>query len=1342
MNSTVLPPSPNWYLSNILVYSKRKTLAWGARNCIVIAKQKKNDPALEFFTIQDAHADRVTALAFCPQFEPDSSELIISCGDDDKAKIWNIDKLELVTAFSFSDAKPIVGVDWSVKNNNLACAVNSQGYLLSCNIQYQTVKKIPLGKLTATCLACCPHEAGLVAVGAKCGLIYIVDLDKNGSILYRMRGHDEEIVSLSWCPLDINVLSTDCSRDLLLASGSKDKSVFIWRAGRDGRCESMINLPKLPAISQSLGPQPHKSKLGATVGAWTTVCWAEPNVLLTSSVWGELLSWNLSANKGGKIKQYDLLHTYHNRGLFCIAVTPKYNEVSDNWRENSELTIWTLAQDRWITCCSKRENKPVELKYKIPTQGGYIYCLAACPVDTSRIAFGVGDMMLRVWNLSEPHATTFDVTTFWQKIKGKLRVIAWQPENERLLTFGTSEGRVGLIDVIKNVPILFKQYHRNVIYKLEWGPVPNKEDLGVFSCSEGELVVYDVKNPDKVPMSIIKEECTEFSWNPDNLVLAIALENGRVLFYNQYFEKCGNIIYLPKKTVNCLVWHPESTAVDTWNSPMKDHLAIASDSPTILIYDVSDLRKRLETREEIIEPATTQNGNNQQRNAHKLVATLNGHCDKVVCLAWSPHVTGHLVSGSYDYTAQVWNVEKQELMGTYVGHSGPVLCCMWSPLKPQLIITGSSDFTLSIWDYTSPEQSPKIPSEDKKKKPKYKAQKYKIQNDTTANSKNGSATNNSTSPANHSPASTNTEIVETKSLPEVLKDVGKRKEKKLSYFPIHNKTMNMKHAMLNCIKNDIRKNQEQNSKSENGVNDAMLSLFSGKEDLQIIITKEKFGHAIRQKNDTVTEMEMWCDGLRQDIECAIKEKRLNDFLVSLSTSLSVKTWRETCEAYAHQLIMEGNVEKAVSYLLCIHKIYEAVKAYLDARLYKEAYVLARLKLADNDPTVAIVLQSWAQYATTTGQLELAAQCYVKLGEFTKAAKILSRRNDPDCLELASQLALICGDVEFSLSLVEDAMMHALVKLDYSKARSLIGDIQDFRHLKIYIDAYEAITNICNGETLCDTMRKWVEGKSDYGMLRDLKEKHDGSHYDALQRSNALLTRTVTDNQATMQLLHASYQIALAAMSDAKETRLRHIATALGKVYQHKTEGLFTYILVTSDMRKPTDEDSIYAKSNCPVSTSVRAYLCIGLINWLISDLERLSIEEETQFVKLVHTLLEDAFDEETEDYVRRVCKIKQLGDRVADLSLNRVDDTTDTTEEDELYKSYKNLKLEERNFVEERVSVPNPQIIRKRILDLYEMLHDDTHRTQVLPASCNIEANTDSEVKTEEETTLDAYFSL
>lgn len=54
------------------------------------------------------------------------------------------------------------------------------------------------------------------------------------------------------------------------------------------------------------------------------------------------------------------------------------------------------------------------------------------------------------------------------------------------------------------------------------------------------------------------------------------------------------------------------------------------------------------------------------------------------------------------------------------------------------------------------------------------------------------------------------------------------------------------------------------------------------------------------------------------------------------------------------------------------------------------------------------------------------------------------------------------------------------------------------------------------ETLCDSVQRWVEGKSDHGILQELKERHNTSSYDALLCSNIFLTRTTTENQATVK----------------------------------------------------------------------------------------------------------------------------------------------------------------------------------------------------------------------------------
>lgn len=77
--------------------------------------------------------------------------------------------------------------------------------------------------MIATCLACSPHKANIVAMGTKSGLVYVLLLQGGGTINYKLRGHDVEITSLSWCPTDENIFNDIGAKDMLLASGAKDK---------------------------------------------------------------------------------------------------------------------------------------------------------------------------------------------------------------------------------------------------------------------------------------------------------------------------------------------------------------------------------------------------------------------------------------------------------------------------------------------------------------------------------------------------------------------------------------------------------------------------------------------------------------------------------------------------------------------------------------------------------------------------------------------------------------------------------------------------------------------------------------------------------------------------------------------------------------------------------------------------------------------------------------------------------------------------------------------------------------------------------------------------------------
>ncbi|KAH7096094.1 WD40 repeat-like protein [Auriculariales sp. MPI-PUGE-AT-0066] len=82
------------------------------------------------------------------------------------------------------------------------------------------------------------------------------------------------------------------------------------------------------------------------------------------------------------------------------------------------------------------------------------------------------------------------------------------------------------------------------------------------------------------------------------------------------------------------------------------------------------------------------------------VRTLKGHDDSVMCLQLLetvPHVTYPvLVTGSYDRTVRVWNLDTGEEVRVLRGHTRAVRALQFDEAK---LITGSMDCTLRVWDW-------------------------------------------------------------------------------------------------------------------------------------------------------------------------------------------------------------------------------------------------------------------------------------------------------------------------------------------------------------------------------------------------------------------------------------------------------------------------------------------------------------------------------------------------------------------------------------------------------------------------------------------------------------------
>ncbi|KAK9709674.1 hypothetical protein K7432_008869 [Basidiobolus ranarum] len=76
---------------------------------------------------------------------------------------------------------------------------------------------------------------------------------------------------------------------------------------------------------------------------------------------------------------------------------------------------------------------------------------------------------------------------------------------------------------------------------------------------------------------------------------------------------------------------------------------------------------------------------------------LKGHTDGVMCLQFD---NTHLITGSYDHTVKIWDIETGELLRTLNGHSRCVRALQFDSCK---LITGSMDATLKIWNYRTGE---------------------------------------------------------------------------------------------------------------------------------------------------------------------------------------------------------------------------------------------------------------------------------------------------------------------------------------------------------------------------------------------------------------------------------------------------------------------------------------------------------------------------------------------------------------------------------------------------------------------------------------------------------------
>ncbi|XP_047989326.1 uncharacterized protein LOC125228711 [Leguminivora glycinivorella] len=215
MDETVFFPSPNWFQVSGLVVSNDGWLAYGGPSkslCVLKPVPADGNGVVEgaeqytAHVLNRAHPDKIVSLDISPEWP--EKKLLLTGSASGSVKQWSLEdanggikfKSNLSHDIHTHEKEEIIGVAYS--NEVYAVTVGSFGNIVKWDLNANVVKTFNnmLKTFKPTCMACSHHITLNVAIGTKQGVLFVVDLTGAGSLIYKVRSQDDEIMNVSWCP--------------------------------------------------------------------------------------------------------------------------------------------------------------------------------------------------------------------------------------------------------------------------------------------------------------------------------------------------------------------------------------------------------------------------------------------------------------------------------------------------------------------------------------------------------------------------------------------------------------------------------------------------------------------------------------------------------------------------------------------------------------------------------------------------------------------------------------------------------------------------------------------------------------------------------------------------------------------------------------------------------------------------------------------------------------------------------------------------------------------------------------------------------------------------------------
>ncbi|KAG0303314.1 Gem-associated protein 5, partial [Dissophora globulifera] len=513
--------------------------------------------------------------------------LLASGGDDLTVVCWDISTQRVLASLRKLHQKAVRAVEWTGDGRFIVSGDKGGVVILWCPFQNRIFKKVLPEKPSISCISASPTHADIVAIGLEGGDILVCQVSLTRfTVLRRLHGHTEKIQSLSWQPPSAGP-NLEYTR---LASGSADQTIRIW----DVEKETSGNVLTQPELDPKM-PSYQRSKI------WMPVDWASTGrEVLSATGRGAMVRWSLERESGSftKIARGHV----HNRVVYQVLAWP-LGGFAFSISMDRKIIAWDIENDLGIA--------------QIECTGGNVFSLDIGIQDPGRIAMGLGNESIKIWNTLGQEEPYEGVTI--ERLQSKVRAVRWHPVEEETICFGLESGKIGMIENTLAVggndhsqhgkqgkrqkqgrlgrgktsqrQTIFQSYHEGAVTSMTWcslkafeAPVPELFDLSlrepafcIVSCgSDGKILVSNSSNPANKSLDLeIVLQTQNSSWyqsyrvikgvsspvrrdfavHPNEDLMAIGNGDGSVEVFELKYFKLVYVYQGHRKRVNRLCWN-------------------------------------------------------------------------------------------------------------------------------------------------------------------------------------------------------------------------------------------------------------------------------------------------------------------------------------------------------------------------------------------------------------------------------------------------------------------------------------------------------------------------------------------------------------------------------------------------------------------------------------------------------------------------------------------------------------------------------------------------------------------------------------------------------------------